>query len=71
VRSAIADMQVAAWNPHRVVPSFRIQVNAHRLDAARRRQVKMESESLNEPTALAFPELNVEEQPAPVGKFRP
>ena len=31
----------------------------------------MESESLHEPTALAFFELNVEEQPATVGKLRP
>ena len=31
----------------------------------------MESESLHEPTALAFFELNVEEQPAAVGELRP
>jgi hypothetical protein len=31
----------------------------------------MESESLHEPTALAFFELNVEEQPATVGELRP
>jgi hypothetical protein len=31
----------------------------------------MESESLHEPTALAFFELNVEEQPATVGELCP
>lgn len=39
VRLAVADMQVASWNPYRVMPSFWIQVNAHHLDAAHRRQV--------------------------------